>query len=219
VGGGDGGIARELLRHAAIEAVTLVDIDRGVIDLTRAHMPALWGGAADDPRLSIVIDDGAAFVRRADAGPYDLIIVDSTDPVGPAETLFTDHFYAHARARLSPGGVLVTQNGVAFLQGAQLASTLRAFGALFHDAACYLATIPTYTGGPMAFGWGADGDARFTPHETIAERVARAGLRLRYYSPEVHAAAFVLPPYVAERLERSAHVLQRRTGPHGSHPS
>jgi spermidine synthase len=127
-----------------------------------------------------------------------VILVDSTDPIGPGEVLFTDTFYGRARARLTPGGILVTQNGVPFLQPGELTNTLRALQALFRDATCYLATVPTYAGGPMAFGWGTDSRARTVSLTVLKERFAASGLAPRYYTPEVHKAAFALPGYVAE---------------------
>jgi spermidine synthase len=196
VGGGDGGLAREVLRHPGVAQVTMVEIDAGVIGFSRQYLPTVSAGAFDDPRLSVVIDDGAAFVAR-EGEAFDVILVDSTDPVGPGEVLFTDTFYGHAKRRLAPGGILVTQNGVPFLQAQELENTMRAFRGLFADATCYLVTVPSYAGGPMALGWGTDGAARATPPAEIARRHAAAGLSTRYYTPEVHVAAFALPGYVA----------------------
>ncbi len=199
IGGGDGGMAREVLRHRGVEHVTMVEIDAGVVDFSREYLPDLSQGAFDDPRLDLVIADGAAFMRE-DGAAFDVIIVDSTDPVGPGEVLFTDTFYGHARRRLAPGGIIVTQNGVPFLQGEELTNTMRAFKALFSDWGCYLATIPTYSGGPMAFGWGSDGTARETPLADLRARFDAAGIDCAYYTPEVHAAAFALPGYVARLM-------------------
>ncbi len=199
IGGGDGGMAREVLKHDSVEHVTMVEIDAGVVEFCREYMPALSAGAFDDPRLNLVIADGAAFMRETDGG-FDVIIVDSTDPIGPGEVLFTDTFYGHARRALAPGGILVTQNGVPFMQGDELTNTMRAFQALFADATCYLATIPTYAGGPMAFGWGTDGDARQVPVEDLARRFQAAGIDTEYYTPEVHKAAFALPGYVRKLI-------------------
>lgn len=196
VGGGDGGMAREVLKHASVERVTMVEIDRGVVDFCRQYLPMLSDGAFDDPRLDLVIADGADFVRNSEER-FDVIIVDSTDPVGPGEVLFTDSFYGHAKRRLAEDGILVTQNGVPFLQGEELSNTMRAFAALFVDRTCYLATVPTYAGGPMAFGWGTDGTARNVPLDVLEGRCAEAALGTRYYTPEVHKAAFALPGYVA----------------------
>jgi len=199
IGGGDGGMAREVLRHDGIEQVTMVEIDAGVVEFSKQYLPSLSAGAFDDPRLELVIADGAAFMRDA-TGLYDVIISDSTDPIGPGEVLFTDTFYGHARARLAEGGILVTQNGVPFLQPEELAGTMRAFSALFADATCYLAAIPSYAGGPMAFGWGTDGTARQVDEATLARRLAAAGFTPRYYGPAVHKGAFALPGYVARLM-------------------
>jgi spermidine synthase len=196
IGGGDGGVAREVLRHAGIEHVTMVEIDASVVDFTRTYLPSVWADAFSDPRLQLVIADGAAFVSRPPQGRYDVIIVDSTDPVGPGEVLFSDAFYTDAKTHLQPGGIMVTQNGVVFLQKEELASTMRSFRALFADASCYLAAIPTYTGGPLAFGWGTDGNARHVDPDVLANRFAAANLGCRYYTPEVHLGAFALPGYV-----------------------
>jgi spermidine synthase len=199
VGGGDGGMAREVLKHDGIEQVTMVEIDGAVVDFCREYLPGISAGAFDDPRLDLVIADGADFMAK-NRDEYDVIIIDSTDPVGPGEVLFTDSFYGHAKARLSEGGILVTQNGVPFLQGGELTDTMRAFRALFADATCYLATVPTYAGGPMAFGWGTDGNARQVTLATLNARFAAADLTTDYYTPAVHLGAFALPPYVARLI-------------------
>jgi len=199
IGGGDGGMAREVLRHAAVVHLTMIEIDAGVVDFSRRYLPDISEGAFDDPRLHLTIADGAAYMRET-GERFDVIIVDSTDPTGPGEVLFTDSFYGHARRALAPGGILVTQNGVPFLQGGELTNTMRAFKALFADHTCYLATVPTYAGGPMAFGWGTDGAARNVTVEVLRERLATSGIAPDYYTPEVHKAAFALPGYVARLL-------------------
>lgn len=199
IGGGDGGMAREVLRHRSVERVTMVEIDAGVVEFAKKYLPNLSAGAFDDPRLDLVITDGAAYVAETDER-FDVIIVDSTDPIGPGEVLFTDTFYGRARERLAEGGILVTQNGVPFLQAEELTNTLRALDALFRDATCYLATIPTYAGGPMAFGWGTDGSARSTDLAELRRRAQASGIDFRYYTPEVHQAAFALPGYI-QRLQ------------------
>ncbi|WP_292020685.1 polyamine aminopropyltransferase [Maritimibacter sp. UBA3975] len=199
IGGGDGGMAREVLKHDTVDHVTMVEIDAGVVEFSNAYLPAISAGAFDDPRLDLVIADGAEFIRTT-AGGYDVVIVDSTDPIGPGEVLFTNTFYGQAKRALSPDGILVTQNGVPFMQGDELTNTMRAFRALFVDATCYLATIPTYAGGPMAFGWGTDGPGRDTPVDVLRGRYEASGVDTDYYTPEVHAAAFALPGYVAKLI-------------------
>ncbi|QDI75670.1 MULTISPECIES: polyamine aminopropyltransferase [Leisingera] len=196
IGGGDGGMAREALRHTSVEHVTMVEIDGGVVDFSKEYLPMLSDGAFDDPRLNLVINDGALFMKE-NTEKFDVIIVDSTDPIGPGEVLFTDTFYGHAARSLTEDGIIVTQNGVPFMQGEELTGTLRAFQALFADASCYLATVPTYAGGPMAFGWGSRSDkARNVSLEELEARFAAAGIDTGYYNPEVHKAAFALPNYV-----------------------
>lgn len=196
IGGGDGGMAREALRHRSVEHVTMVEIDAGVVDFSKEYLPMLSDGAFDDPRLNLVINDGALFMKE-NTEKFDVIIVDSTDPIGPGEVLFTDTFYGHAARSLTEDGIIVTQNGVPFMQGDELTGTLRAFQALFSDASCYLASVPTYAGGPMAFGWGSHSDkARNVSLADVEARFAAAGIETGYYNPEIHKAAFALPNYV-----------------------
>jgi spermidine synthase len=202
VGGGDGGVLREALRHPELEEVTLCEIDRGVIDLCRQYFPEISAGAYDNPRARIVIADGTKFVAETD-DRFDVIMVDSTDPVGPGAVLFTREFYAGCRRCLKPGGLLVTQNGLPFLQAGELKQSIGFFRELFADAFAYLASTPTYFGGSMSYGWATD-NAKLREHNRrkIARRYEKAGaFATRYWSPEVHVAAFALPPYVQELVE------------------
>ena len=200
IGGGDGGMLEEALKHASIERVTMVEIDRGVVDLSRQYLSAICGAAFDDPRTDLVIADGVDYVAHT-GRRFDLIVVDSTDPVGPAEVLFSDRFYRRCKACLTPGGVLVTQNGVPFMQGRELADTLRLLRPLFADTTCYLAAVPTYVGGFMALGWASDDAAlRAVPEAVLAQRYAAAGIEARYYTPAAHRGAFALPGYVAKLI-------------------
>jgi spermidine synthase len=200
VGGGDGGMAEELLKHTGIEHVTMVEIDESVIEFSQQHLPMICGRVFDDPRLHVHIGDGAAFMAESEES-FDLIIVDSTDPIGPGEALFTNTFYANCKARLKPGGVLVTQNGVPFLQPDELTKTIQALSGLFEDATCYLATVPTYVGGPMALGWATDdASLRDVPLEVLKERFQAWGAETRCYTPAVHKAAFALPPYISKLI-------------------
>ncbi len=200
IGGGDGGMLEEVLKHRGVEKVTQVEIDAGVIEFSKQYLPSICKDAYDDPRLELVIGDGAEFVANC-SERYDIAIVDSSDPVGPGVVLFTDTFYGKAKNCLAPGGILVTQNGVPFLQGEELSNTLRAFKSLFADAACYLATVPSYAGGPMAFGWGSDDPAKRQPDlATLQQRYKDSGIETRYYNPAVHLGAFALPNYIAELI-------------------
>lgn len=202
IGGGDGGVLREVLRHKKVKSVTLCEIDRSVIDLCREHFPDISAGAYDDPRASVVIADGTKFVAETDER-FDVILVDSTDPIGPGTVLFTKEFYTDCRRALADGGVLVTQNGLPFLQASELKQSVSYFRDLFDDAYAYLATTPSYFGGPMSYGWATD-NAKLRQHKPrkIAKRHAKAGgFVTRYWSPAVQVGAFALPAYVRELVE------------------
>lgn len=199
VGGGDGGLLREVLRHP-VERVTEVELDAGVVEATKRHMPFICGDAYDDPRTDLVIGDGARYVAETDSR-FDVILVDSTDPVGPGEILFSRGFYADCKRCLKPGGVLVTQNGVPFMQGEELRKSVGHFRELFADAACYLVSVPTYVNGDMALGWASlDPALREVAAGTLRARYEAAGLQTRYYNPEVHVASFALPNYIRDLI-------------------
>ena len=200
IGGGDGGILREVLRHDSVERATMVEIDRTVVDLCQEYFPDISNGAFDDPRTDLIITDGVKFVAETDKR-FDVIIVDSTDPVGPGEVLFTQSFYGDCHRCLKDGGVLVTQNGVPFFQGDEVTNTYRRMGASFQDNGFYTTVVPTYSGGFMTLGWGTD-DASLSDVgvEVLRERFAQAGLKTRYYTPEIHKAAFALPQFVLDLM-------------------
>ncbi|MEJ2640628.1 MAG: polyamine aminopropyltransferase [Desulfosarcinaceae bacterium] len=203
VGGGDGGMLREVAKHAGIDAITQVEIDRTVIDLSRRYLPNHSAGAFEDERLDLVIKDGLAYVEETEAR-FDVIISDSTDPIGPGESLFTEAFYTACRRCLNPGGVLVTQNGVVFNQMEEVVDTARHLRPIFKDWHFYSAAVPTYVGGIMAFGWASDNATlRQQPLEVIDRRFAAAAIDTRYYTPEIHRASFALPRYLLEAIGKA----------------
>ncbi|MEL0143327.1 MAG: polyamine aminopropyltransferase [Alphaproteobacteria bacterium] len=199
IGGGDGGMLREALRHP-VDRVTMVEIDRSVVDLSIEFLPSISDGAFDDPRADLVIADGAKFMEETDRR-FDVIVVDSTDPLGPGEVLFSSKFYGDCKSCLKPDGVITTQSGVVMVQGDELTTTIRRLGDHFADNHAYIAPVPTYAGGFMAFGWGTDDTAlRQTDEATLTARFAEAGLTTRYYNPALHRGAFAHPTYVAKRV-------------------
>ncbi len=201
IGGGDGGLLNEALKHPSIEQVTMVELDGGVVDISRAHMPEISDGAFDDPRTNLIIGDGAKFATETDQR-FDVIMIDSTDPQGPGEVLFSKAFYADCKRCLNPGGILVTQNGVPFLQGQELVDSVTHFRSLFADGSAYMITVPTYAFGMMALGWASDdAGARTVDLATLEARYAAAGFETQYYTPEVHRAAFALPMYVKKLID------------------
>jgi spermidine synthase len=202
IGGGDGGVLREVLRHPEVASATLCEIDQSVIDLCREHFPEVSAGAFDEARARVVIADGTKLVAETDER-FDVIMVDSTDPIGPGAVLFTKEFYADCRRALAPGGILVTQNGLPFLQGPELKQSVGYFRDLFDDAFAYLATTPSYFGGSMSFGWATDNKKlRHHDLETIEQRHETAGgFPTRYWRPDMQLAAFALPSYIRDLVE------------------
>lgn len=196
VGGGDCGLAEEVLKHQGIARLTQVEIDARVIDFARTHFAEINATAFADSRFHIEIADGADFVRRTDQR-FDVILVDSTDPVGAGAVLFTEAFYRDLRRCLRPRGIVVTQSGVPFVQPDDFAAAIRNLSKTFAMTDCYVIAVPTYAGGHMALGWASmDRDPNEPDLATIADRVAT--LATRYYTPEVHRAAFALPRYIAD---------------------
>ncbi len=200
IGGGDGGALRHCLMHP-VERVTMVEIDRYVIDLCTRYMPELADGAFEDPRADLVIADGCRYVRETDRR-FDAIIIDSTDPIGPGKVLFTPDFYADCKGCLKPDGVLVNQNSVPAIDGWVQAQTFRNLRPTFADVWAFSVAVPIYIGGIMTLGWATD-DAglRRLPVDEVRTRVARAGLRTRYYTPELHVASFALPRTVIDLMD------------------
>lgn len=200
IGGGDGGLLREVVKHRTVEHVTQVEIDAAVVEMAKTWFPNHSRGAFDDPRFHLVIADGAEFVRTTEDA-WDVIMIDSTDPIGPGEVLFTKDFYRQCARILAPGGVLVTQNGVPFMQLDEVHKTSRAFRDLFADWHFYGVAVPTYIGGMMALGWATqDAALRSQPEAVIRERFDAAAIETRYYTPAIHCGAFALPRFVEEAI-------------------
>jgi spermidine synthase len=201
IGGGDCGIAEEVLKHKTVRRLTQVEIDPAVIEFAKEHFPEFTKPVFADRRFESVIDDGMKYVARTERH-FDVIIVDSTDPQGPGKVLFSQKFYAACKGCMNKGGVMVTQNGVPIFQPRELASSVGKFRRLFADGGCYVAAIPTYVGGHMAMGWATDDKRlRQTPVKTLKAHYRRAGgFPTKYWTPEVHAAAFALPRFIADAV-------------------
>ena len=196
IGGGDGGTVREVLRHEGIERVDLVEIDEAVVRAGRTYFPGLASGL-DDPRVRVHYEDGIAFVARAAEASYDVVLVDSTDPVGPAVGLFRAAFFRSVARALGPDGIVAAQSESPLLHGDLIAETAGQMRQALDRVALYLCPVPTYPSGQWSFliGARAGGPALSDP---------RPGLSLpgtRYYTAGVHRAAFELPPYAAAHVE------------------
>ena len=200
IGGGDGGILREVCKHRSVEHITQVEIDPAVVQLSKRFLPKHSNGAFADPRLNLIIGDGYRFVQET-TERFDVIISDSTDPEGPAEVLFSSPFYSGCHRCLNPNGIFVAQNGVAFLQTDEVLLSAKRLSALFADCSFYLAPVPTYAGGHMAFAWASDNkNLRTVDSETLSTRWRETGIKSCYYTPEIHRASFALPQYLQDLL-------------------
>ncbi|MCI1858061.1 MAG: polyamine aminopropyltransferase [Sporolactobacillus sp.] len=198
IGGGDGGVVRELVRYPGIERIDLVDIDRQVVDVCREYLPQT-AGQLDDPRVTLHFEDGLKFVRTKE-NDYDLIIVDSTDPFGPGEGLFTREFYGNCFKALTAEGIMVNQHESPFYPVDRVAMQ-RAHKRIvesFPISRVYQAHIPTYPSGHWLFGFASKSAHPTKNFDPAGWR--RLGLKTRYYNLQIHIGAFALPNYVNELL-------------------
>lgn len=191
IGGGDGGIMREALRHKSVTDVTLCELDETVINISKEYLPSVAGGAFEDPRAKVEIMDGAKFMAETPKR-FDAILVDSTDPIGPGEVLFSESFYAHCARCLKPGGVLVTQQGAPIFQGDELRNSLRKLRPNFAFTSFFLLSPASYFGGNFALGFSSN---VVKPKGAICKDPS---IETKYYSPEIHASAFVIPNYIKQ---------------------
>ena len=155
IGAGDGGVLRRVLQHKRVERAVMVEIDGEVIRLAKEYLPAIGGDAWTDPRAEVIVGDGIDYVRKAAPGSFDVVIVDSTDPIGVGEVLFTEEFYANCARLLTDRGLVVNQCGVPFMQAEELRDSSLRRAKVFADVAAYLVAVPTYVGGFMTLGWAA----------------------------------------------------------------
>lgn len=210
IGGGDGGILEEVLKHKSVKRATMVEIDDVVIDVSKKFLPKICGKAFQDKRTNLIVGDGAAWVADTDER-YDLVIVDRPDPVGPATVLFSKAFYDNCRRVMKPGAILVAQNGVPHMQGPELTDAIRLFQKIWAHSGTYLAVVPTYVCGFMSMTWASDRDITDVEPLLVFDRFAKAGLtKLNYYNPELHFGAFALPNFVARLLPAPKRVAAKK---------
>ena len=198
IGAGDGGTIRELCRYETIEHIDMVEIDQRVVELCQEHFPNLSASLLD-PRVNIYYEDGLKFIRSRKK-EYDLIIVDSTDPFGPGEGLFTRSFYQDCHAALNAKGILVNQHESPFYDHYRknMQRAHKRIVETFEIAKVYQAFIPTYASGHWLFGFASK---QFDPIVDFkAEAFAELNLKTRYYNEDIHRASFALPNYVKEAL-------------------
>ena len=200
IGAGDGGTVRELTRYPTIEHIDMVEIDKMVVDVCKEFLPQT-ACKLDDPRVHLYFEDGLRYIRSKE-NEYDLIIVDSTDPFGPGEGLFTKEFYGNCFKALTEDGILVNQHENAYYTS--FAQSMRRAHCrivnLFPICKVYQAHIPTYPSGHWLFGFASK------KYDPVADLTADAwnqlGIYTRYYNTDLHRGCFALPTYINELLER-----------------
>jgi spermidine synthase len=202
IGGGDGGTAREVLKHKQLEEVVMVEIDDKVIEASKLHLPSI-SQSLDDPKLNLIVDDGIKYVNEAADGSFDLVIVDSTDPVGPAEGLFSVDFYREVYRILSDDGIMITQSESPRFNSKVFKEIYQTYRGIFGQdkVHCYLAYIPTYPTGMWSFSYSSKGKAHPLKQKSKEEVEAFAqSAKLKYYNADLHQAAFALPTFVHDMI-------------------
>lgn len=197
IGGGDGGTVREVLKHPSVEEVVLCEIDKGVVDACYEYFPEI-SEALKDKRVIHHYDDGAKYARD-NKGRFDVILVDSSDPVGPAEVLFKEPFYRDMASALSETGIIATQAESFWYHGDVIASLFEFIPKIFPQYGYYYTTIPTYPSGIIGFTFLSN---KVNPYQVVPD-LARVPKGLKYYSADIHKAAFVLPEFAKQYIKRS----------------
>ena len=197
IGGGDGGTVREVLKHPQVNEVTLVEIDRMVVEASLEYLPEISSGL-DDPRTKIVYADGVRFVVESPPERYDVILVDSTDPVGSAEALFAPDFFQCCEKVLAPGGVFVSQSESPFYHLPFMVKVHGRIREIYPACAFYLAPVATYPGGNWSFLMGTKNE------DALPLYLGRGDVGTRYYNENIHLASFALPRFVMEALEKGS---------------
>jgi len=202
IGGGDGGVIGEVLKHRCVKKLVLCEIDGMVVDVCKRFFPQFKGW--DDPRVSVLIDDGAAYVAN-NKNAFDVIIVDSSDPVGPAETLWTPAFYQSLKDALTPGGIVVQQSGNVWLHLDLISKLIEHSKQRFQSVDYCYTCVPTYPSGQIGFLFSSPAAADFrTPSRKLSDSLV-PGATTAYYTEHIHHAAFVLPAFAAQKLDLKPH--------------
>lgn len=194
VGGGDGGAIKEILKHPSVERIVLAEIDKCVIESSRKYLPSI-SYALDNNKVEIMIGDGIKYVSEH-KNEFDVVIVDSTDPIGPAVGLFTIDFYRSVYESLKEDGIIVAQTESPFIYGKLINKVSRTFKQIYPITKAYICTIPTYPGSLWTFTMGSK---KYDPEDIDVHMTSQ--INTKYYTPEIHKAAFVLPKFVKDIFE------------------
>ncbi len=197
IGGGDGGTAREVSRHSLVKHIDMCEIDGMVVDLCKIHFPSTAVGM-DHPKVNVTIGDGIEWVKQSADHSYDVVIIDSSDPVGPGIGLFNAAFYNQVKRILRQNGVVVAQGESPLYQAPAVRNLRRAMREVFPITATYLASIPTYPSGLWSFAYASLG---IEPFEIDHHRAKAITSESKYYNEGIHHAAFALPTHLYKELE------------------
>lgn len=201
IGGGDGGTVRELTRYPSLETIDMVEIDEMVVRACQQYLPLTASQLDKDPRISLFFEDGIAFIKRVQK-QYDVILVDSTDPIGPGEGLFTLDFYRDCYDHLTENGILVNQHESPYYKrdSTAMQKAHQKMKTVFPISRVYQYNIPTYPSGHWLFGFASK---KLDPIRNAQfDTWRKLGLKTRYYNPELHVGCFALPTYVQELLNQ-----------------
>lgn len=201
IGGGDGGSVRELTRYSTIESIHMVEIDQRVVECCREFLPQT-SSKLDDSRIRLFYEDGIKFISTKQ-NEYDLIIVDSTDPIGPGEGLFTEEFYKNCYGALKDDGILVNQHESPYYDNTAklMKRTHKRIKQFFPIVKVYQFHIPTYASGHWLFGFASK---KYDPVKDLDDKAWNSlGLETEYYNTELHKASFALPNYVIKMLKNA----------------
>ncbi len=204
IGAGDGGTIRELVRHQGIERITMVEIDEAVVRASKQFLPTI-SSAFEHPKLNLLIDDGIEFVKNAAENSYDLVIIDSSDPVGPSEGLFTKSFYQDVYRCLRVGGVVTVQSESPIFHQKAFTDLNQCLKQVFGNDSvhCYLVFIPMYPTGMWSLTYCSKQGKH--PVDNLDAKKAMQFVKehnLRYYNADIHKAAFALPGFIQEMIGR-----------------
>ena len=199
IGGGDGAIASEVLKHNSIKEIFICEIDKDVIDLSNKYLKKINCESLKSPKVNIVIEDASKFISKDNFKNYfDLIIADRPDPIGPGKKLFQLEFYKNIKKALSNNGIAVFQNGVPFFQKDELKDAKKQLKSIFKYSGIYLTVVPTYIGGYMALTWSSNKINLTKPKNIDKKSQIIKKLYTKNYTKEIHRSSFNLPQWIKE---------------------
>ncbi len=196
IGGGDGGCLKQIIKFKEIKSITLVEIDKKIISISKKYLLKIHENSFNDNRIKIINDNGLKFIKKNNK-KFDIIIIDGTDPVGPGKKLFTDKFYYNCKKSLSKNGIIVTQSGT-ILQIKQTIKNLNKIKKIFQYNGLYQSSVPTYYGGNMFFMWASQEiNLKKTKINKLYNKINLN--KFKYYNKKIHISSFSLPKFIIKK--------------------